>query len=47
MSASIPLLLALVFLIMSFVWAVWRREMSALLLAVWAIACIAILPGVV
>jgi len=43
---SIPFLVALVFLIVSFAWAVYMREISALLLAVWAIACFAILPGV-
>ncbi len=35
---------ALVFLIISFVWAVYFREVSALLWAVWAIAVIAVLP---
>ena len=47
MTISIPLLIALIFLIASFCWAVYKHEISALLLAVWAIACIAILPGVI
>ena len=43
MSADLILtVVALVFLILSFVWAVLMREVSALLFAVWAIAVIVV-----
>ena len=47
---ALPVAVALVFLILSFVWAAYyRNEVNAFLLAVWAIACLLILsaiPGV-
>ena len=38
------MIIALVFLLVSFVWSVYTREISAGLFAWWAIACALILP---
>lgn len=43
---SIVSLIALVLLITSFVWSAIYREMSAQLLAIWAIAIVVVLSGV-
>lgn len=46
MSSSLILyVVALVFLILSFVWALITREVSATLFAVWAIAVIVVFSG--
>lgn len=42
MPVSIPFLVALVLLLVSVVWAIITREISASLFAVWAIAVIAV-----
>lgn len=44
-STLILYVFALVFLILSFVWAVITREVSATLFAVWAIAVIVVFSG--
>jgi positive regulator of sigma E activity len=44
-SALIIYVIALVFLILSFVWALITREISATLFAVWAIAIVVVFSG--
>jgi hypothetical protein len=46
MSTSLIIyVIALVFLIMSFVWALVTREISATLFAIWAIAIVVVFSG--
>ena len=44
MHYPIAFVIALVFLLVSFIWSVYTREISASLFALWAIACALILP---
>jgi hypothetical protein len=44
-SALIIYVIALVFLILSFVWALITREISATLFAIWAIAIVVVFSG--
>ena len=47
MTYSIPVIIAVVLFIVSVVWAVYFRQVSAELLALWAIAAILILPDII